>query len=127
MYDKATMDGSAYEASIKLTSFMESRIINYENADGVTVRGVFIPLEANNLKEYKSNVVIAKAFINPSTVANSYGWTHYIQMKGEKSFVQRIKDLGYKGMPILGNLRKTKFAPKYVNNQAEKVKVSDYE
>lgn len=106
---------------------MDARIINFENADGVTVRGVFIPLDANNLKEYKTGVVFAKAFVNPSNVSNSYGWTHYLQMKGEKSFVERIKELGYKGMPIIGNMKRCNTTKVFRDDIKKPVKVSDYE
>lgn len=96
---------------LKLTNFFGARIIWNEDLDGHNEVGVFIPIDKNSLYKDKYNNVYAYAFMNRTSVANEEGWTHYLQLKAQKSLVDKMNELGYK-MPYLGNVRPASYVIK---------------
>ena len=57
-----------YTMRFNLTGFLGSRVIESENSDGVIERGVFIPIEQNDLyTDPLSRNIMFEAFVNAKT------------------------------------------------------------
>lgn len=113
-----------------LTSFLGARVDEVMDENGNMERCVCIPLDRNNLREGKTGKVSAYAFVNKSQNANQYGWTHYLKLKLDPNFVERINGLGY-DVPYVGNLKPSNYIVFKKNYEeglkAKSVKVKDYE
>lgn len=93
-----------YTMRFNLTGFLGSRVIESENSDGVPERGVFIPIEQNDLYiDPLSRNIMFEAFVNAKTYNNGDNKSHYIKLKPSKEHAERLKSLGYK-LPYLGSL-----------------------
>ena len=117
----------------RLTNFYDSEVIEIDNKDGVPVKGVFIPLGANDLKETSGGNVDAFFFINSSMIASSRGWTHFFVPARSKEYYYKMKELGYK-LPVLGQMKGYKGfkfegdkSSSVEEKEIRKVKASDYE
>lgn len=95
---------------IKLTGFFDAHVTEGEDLDGNIVKGVFIPLDKNNLHINRYKEVNAWFYVNKTNVASIEEWTHYVQMKSSKDFMNKMAELGYK-MPKMGNLKPSNFTP----------------
>ena len=119
------IDKSQYTLSIILTKFFDAEVIEREDDYGNIEKGVFIPLDRNDLKLWNGHVY-ATFFVNKSYHPKNPRATHYLTLYASKRFVKKMNDLGRK-MPFMGYLfdsyhRVTKNIP-----TTEYVKVSDYE
>lgn len=97
-----------YMMNLKLTNFIGSKVIMVENADGIEEKGVFIPLDMNDLKVTDKGHVYANAFVSEKKTNTLDDNSHYIKQKASKAHVKMITELGYK-MPYLGSLRPSKY------------------
>jgi hypothetical protein len=90
-------------ANIRLTGFLESRIIEDETNDGRRQKGVFIPLEINGLKLYHDKSVYAPLYVMQRRVPHK-GVTHYLRQKVSKDHLEDLKELGHE-LCYLGDMR----------------------
>jgi len=97
-----------YMMNLKITNFLGSKIISVENADGVEEKGVFIPLDMNDLKVTDKGHVYVNAFVTEKMTNTRDDNSHYIKQKVSKAHVNYIKDLGYE-TPYLGSLRQSNY------------------
>lgn len=113
-----------------LTNFLGARVDEVMNEEGNMERCVCIPLDRNNLHEGRTGKVSAYAFVNKTQNANQYGWTHYLKLKFNPNFANKVKELGY-DIPYVGNLKPSNyviFKNAYEEGLKPKVvKVEDYE
>lgn len=119
------MEKTNYCASIALTKFFDAEVIERENDEGNLEKGVFIPLDKNDLKVWKGHVY-STFFINKCYHPKNPRATHYMTLYASKRFVQKMNSLGRK-MPFMGTVydsyhRVTKNIP-----ETQYVKMSDYE
>jgi hypothetical protein len=94
---------SHYLGNIRLTGFLESRIIEDETNDGRRQKGVFIPLEINGLKLYHDMSVYAPVYIMQRRIPHK-GTTHYIRQKVSKDHLRQLEELGIE-LSYLGDMR----------------------
>ena len=115
---------------LKLSSFLNSRVIDVEDDDGVREKGIFIPIEINNLFLSTRNTVIAWMFATKKFSCPIDDMTHYLKLKVSKTHVDKLKRLGFEP-PYLGGMRKTNiytgYQMKYKKKEPKRVKIQDYE
>lgn len=115
---------------IKLTNFINSRIIDQDNGDGHIEKGLFIPLEINGLSKTSMNQVFAFGFVNPKMHDTGDGYEYYIKQMLSKDIMRKQFELGYTP-PYLGNMRKTNYKQNYKDIMfkfsEKRVKQEDYE
>lgn len=113
-----------------LTNFLGARLDEVMDEEGNMEKCVCIPIDRNNLRVSTNGKVSAYAFVNKTRNANQYGWTHYLKLKLNPNFVQKINSLGYDA-PYVGNLKPANyiiFKKAYEEGLKPKVvKVEDYE
>ena len=114
-----------YLMKIKLSSYINSRVVEMENDDGVMEKGLFIPLEINNLFLSTRNTVISWVFATEKQRQAIDGLSHYLKMKVDKAHLDKLKSLGYEP-PYLGGMKRTYIATNYQRkkNQEKTKKVS---
>lgn len=97
---------SNYILAFKLTGLVGARIIEEENADGVMERGVFIPMEINNLMETEKHNVFVYGLVTELDKATANGGqSHYISQSTSPDHIQHLADMGYR-IPYLGFMRR---------------------
>ena len=103
-----------YTLRFNLTGFIDSRVIEVENADGNIERGVFIPIERNALYEDdRTKHVLCEAFVNAKASSPYDAKTHYLKQKTSIAHVAKLNDQGYK-IPTLGSMwLNTKYGPSF--------------
>lgn len=103
-----------YIMRFNLTGLIGSRVIESENSDGVIEKGVFIPIEPNDLYvDPLSKHVLCEAFVNSRAYNIDNNKSHYIKMKPSKEHAEKLKSLGYK-LPYLGSMWINKsYAPSF--------------
>lgn len=117
-----------YIGRIRLTNFIGSQIIEREDEDGVMVKGVFIPMDKNDLREYGKGCVDAVFYISESTIATVCNWSHYFHLKASKAFIEMMKSHGYKHLPYIGNMKPSGYFNKYKSKKdPQRVKMTEYE
>lgn len=94
-----------YFLKLKLTNYINARIVEIENDDGIMEKGVFIPIDINGLYVTKDKSVYSTAFATQKTVMGTHISTHYIRHKMTKEQVEKLKEYGYTP-PYIGNLRR---------------------
>ena len=99
-------------AKIVLTNFIGSKVIEVEDDYGRPQKGVFIPLDMNDLRVTFKGKVNCYAFVTKTVCPEQYGWSHFLKLKARPDFCKKLKELGY-DTPYLGNF-------KYQNNIAYK-------
>lgn len=118
-----------YEMRIKLSNFIDSRIAEMEDDNGIMEKGIFIPIEKNALYVNEYNNVYFSAFVTERISNTGDNATHYIKQKTNKSHVERLNELGYKA-PNLGSMWEKNYNPRFqngvgVNNGNRKVKIDN--
>lgn len=111
----------------KLTNFFGAFVKEVEGLDGEMEECVCIPLEKNNLKKGNNNAVNAYCFVNKTNVVGLDGWTHYLQLKLASYFVEKMRNLGYKKMPYMGNMKANNYIVYNDTYKQKFVNVKDYE
>lgn len=101
-----------YEAKLKLSNFIDSRIMELEDNDGNLEDCLVIPIEKNGLVVSKTNNVYCTAFVNEKTYDTADGYSFYIKQKTNPAHVAKLDSLGYK-TPYLGYMKRSTFAPKF--------------
>lgn len=117
-----------YILRLTLTNFVCSRVIDIENEDGVSERGVFIPLDINGLHVTDRGNVSSHFFVTERMRTAIDGGTHYVKMKINKDALNRMNELGYEN-PYVGDMRPTSIKPSYQSEFSKtggRVKSSDY-
>lgn len=103
---------NGYVAKLKLSNYINSRVVDLENDDGEIEKGIFIPIEINGLFLSPRNQVISWLFLNEKLHDTGDGYSHYLRMKSDKKHVEYINSLGY-NVPYLGLMRRNIFQTKY--------------
>lgn len=101
-----------YEATLRLTSFIDARVQELEDSNGNMEECVVIPLEKNGLRFTNKNHVACKLFVTERMSPSKYGETHYIKMKTNKEHVAKMDSLGYTN-PYLGEMHPTHYHKKF--------------
>ena len=85
-----------YVLKFCLTNFFGSTIIEHEDGDGDMCKGVFIPIDKNDLRLGMKNTVNAYCFVNKTMIAGKKydWWSHYLKLKVSKNFANKLKSLG---------------------------------
>ena len=93
-----------YYISLKLSHFIDARVIEAENADGVMEEGVFIPIKKNGIRKRKTciSVGLFASEVKRNTFTNSHCIRPYWG-KG-KEWWKQLSQHGYYPQ-ILGNMR----------------------
>lgn len=101
-----------YTMNINLSKFIDARIIENEDNNGVSELGIFIPIAKNCLTQYRGNVYF-NAFVTEKMYDTGDNKSHYIKQKVTKEHIKKLNDLGYES-PFLGSLRVEKrYAPSF--------------
>lgn len=101
-----------YLAKIKLSNYINSRVIEVENDDGEREKGIFIPIDINGLFLTPRNQVISWMFVNEKLNETGDGFSHYLKMKTNSKHLDYINALGYT-TPYIGVMRSCSFSTKY--------------
>lgn len=115
-----------YVLKVVLSNFLGARYADVENENGDLEECICIPLERNNLKKNRRNQVSAYMFMTQTQVANMFGWTHYLKMKVDPTFLKKMDDMGIKN-PYLGNAKDSNYVVYSNEYKAKFVKAEDYE
>lgn len=95
-----------YSGSIALSK-LKSVIISRKGKSGNDVRGIFIPIDVNHLKEGNDGAVYMALSVITKTPQDNYGQNGFIAQKGNKKWSecsdQEKEEL--KSLPILGNIK----------------------
>ena len=111
-----------YVAKLKLSNFLGSKVIDYENDEtGEFEKGIFIPLDLNGLFLTPRNQVIAWAFVNEKLHDTGDGFSHYLKLKTDKHHIKLLNELGYEA-PYLGSMKTSTF---FTQSQAKYEGLSD--
>lgn len=97
--------------SLKLTAFINSKVIERIDEDGNLVRGVFIPIEVNELYESpKTKHIYCTAFINYDDRRYFKKVTHILTQHFTRAHLEKVKALGvdYKHLGYLYDTRNNK-------------------
>lgn len=111
-----------------LTNFIGSRVIDFENEDGISEKGVFIPFDMNGLHETERGNVAAHFFVTERMTATRDGSSHYVKLKMPKESLDRINNLGFE-TPFVGSMRPSSIKPSYqldYEKGAGKVRIKEY-
>lgn len=101
-----------YTMNINLSKFIDSRIIENEDSNGVSELGIFIPIQKNNLTQYRGSVYF-NAFVTEKMYDTGDNKSHYIKQKVTKEHIKKLNELGYES-PYLGSLKVEKrYFPKF--------------
>lgn len=118
-----------YEMRLKLTKFIDSRIIENEDSNGVYERGVFIPIDKNCLYETEQGDILLSAFVTENMImpnSNRQPVSHIVKQKISKNHLQKLKDLGYKGSLLLGTMWvQNKTYMSYQQTSGQRVKIEE--
>ena len=102
---KQSTNGENYVLKFMLTKLFGARIIEAEDEEGHLEKGVFIPLDRNDLRVDPNGNVSVYGFVSKCFTSNKFDyWTHYIKLKATNNFVRKMNNMGYK-MPYLGNMK----------------------
>ena len=117
-----------YTMRMVLTNFIGSRVIDFENEDGISEKGVFIPFDMNGLHETERGNVAAHFFVTERMTATRDGSSHYVKLKMPKESLDRINNLGFE-TPFVGSMRPSSIKPSYqldYEKGAGKVRIKEY-
>lgn len=118
-----------YELVMKISNFIDTRIMDLEDNDGNTEKCLVIPLEKNGMNVSSNNHVYCKFFVNERTYGEGKA-THYLRVKLSKKVVAKLEALGYK-TPYMGLMFRSIFKTSYQdpnyyrNNSIDRVKNID--
>lgn len=101
-----------YELRVKLSNFIDSRIIEQEDDNGVTEKGIFIPIEKNALYVNDHKCVYFSAFVTEKMSNTGDNATHYVKQKTNKQHLAMLDSLGYK-TPNLGSMYASSYKPRF--------------
>lgn len=93
-----------YMISLNLTSFNGARIEVFEDSDGIEERGVFIPLQFNNMLETNGRVYTAM-FVQPMSSTDEKGFTHYIMLWNVDALESQLKERGIPRYKFVGKMK----------------------
>ena len=117
-----------YTMRMVLTNFIGSRVIDFENEDGISEKGVFIPFDMNGLHETERGNVAAHFFVTERMTATRDGSSHYVKLKMPKESLDRINNLGFE-TPFVGSMRPSSIKPSYQLDYEKgvgKVRIKEY-
>lgn len=121
-----------YEMRVKLSNFIDSRIIEQEDDNGVREKGIFIPIDKNALYVNDHNCVFFSAFVTEKIANTGDSASHYLKQKTNKQHVAMLDSLGYK-TPNLGSMWEKNYRPRFQNKQNSdyrgnaRVKMNNYD
>lgn len=101
-----------YELLIKLSNFVDARLMDIEDNDGVMERCLVIPIEKNSLIVTRFKTVYCEAYATEKTFACSDNNTHYLRQKLNKASREKLERLGYKP-PYMGSMKPSRYKPLY--------------
>jgi hypothetical protein len=105
-------DEKNYEALLKLSNFIDARLMDIEDNDGVMEQCLVIPIEKNSLVVTRYKTVYCDMYVSEKTFGCSDDNTHYLRQKLTKANREKLNKLGYKA-PYLGSMKPSKYKPLY--------------
>lgn len=102
------MGTTNYIAHLKLTNFIDARVMELEDNDGNFEQCVVIPIEKNALRVTDKNNVYCDMFVNSKTYDTGDNLTHFFKLKTTHEHVAKLDELGYK-TPYLGGMAISKY------------------
>lgn len=124
--DSGKKQWANYVIKLCLTKFLGARVADVENENGDIETCVCIPMDRNNLKKNPNGHVSVYMFMMKTNKANVFGWTHFLKMKLDPTFIRRINDLGIEN-PFLGNAKLKSYVAFKEAYEKQLVKAKDYE
>lgn len=95
-----------YEASLKLTNFIDAAVKELEDNDGNREMCLVIPLEKNGLNVSCNGHVYCNMFVNEKTYETGDNNSYYFKQKTDRNHLAKMDSLGYK-TPYLGVMHRT--------------------
>lgn len=105
-----------YEMRVKLSNFIDSRIVELEDDNGVMEKGIFIPIDKNALYVNEHKNVYFSAFVTEKMSNTGDNASHYLKQKTNKEHIKFLNDLGYKA-PHLGSMWEKNYNPKFQDSR----------
>lgn len=103
-----------YELVMKISNFIDTRVVDLEDNDGNIEQCIVVPLEKNGMRVSNNNNVYCKFFVNERTYGDGTA-THYLRVKTNKKLVAKLADLGYQ-TPYMGLMFPSNFKTSYQSN-----------
>lgn len=94
--------------TINLTKFHGARIVEEYDEDDHLERGIFIPIDRNELFVDKNKHVLLYGYVNKNHKFQDEE-SYQILHSTSRNFYEKMKELGY-GRLVIGNIRKSKKA-----------------
>lgn len=117
-----------YTCKIKLSKYLDARIIELDNDEtGKKERGIFIPIDINELFVTKDNQVISKTLVYRRYYTGD-GNSHHIKPLFSKTHRDYIESLGFSS-PFLATMRPTNMLDKFQSTSKKQstIKKIDYQ
>lgn len=109
---------------LRLSSFLDARIIEVENdATRMQEKGLFIPIDINELYVTKTNMVYANALVYKRNYIGD-GNSHHIKPKYSKKHRDYLETLGY-DVPYIATMKPTVFCGGCKKYKKEQTKEED--
>lgn len=93
---------------IKLSNYINSRVIDIENDDGVLEKGIFIPIDLNGLFVSQRNEVVSWVLALKRTFPAMDSFTHNLKITFNREQLNWLTNMGYKS-PTIGALKEKKY------------------
>lgn len=108
-----------YCMTINLTAFIGSKVIEVEDENGIPEKGVFIPIDKNELYQSHGRVFFG-AFVTEKTYNTGDNKSHFVKQRVTGDHIKKLASLGYK-CPYLGSLYPTSFTPNFQLDPSRKL------
>jgi hypothetical protein len=113
-----------YLCRLKLSSFLDARVVELDNEDtDVPERGIFIPIDKNELRVTKNNNVVLNLLVYHRNYTGD-GNTHHMKPIFSKEYRSKLKELGYE-VPYVATMKPTHILDKYTRIFKAKNKVKE--
>lgn len=121
----------SYVVSTNLLKMKNACVIHLESKKtGVTKRGIFIPIEENDLYESIDEALKTKGvFLSQNAwllkTKGQYGDTHLLKQNFSKEFREKLTEEELNSMPILGNMKPIEKTKDVSNSNVPQVSASE--
>lgn len=121
----------SYVVSTNLLKMKNACVIHLESKKtGVTKRGIFIPIEENDLYESIDEALKPKGvFLSqnawPLKTKGQYGGTHLLKQNFSTEFREKLTEEELNSMPILGNMKPIEKTKDVSNSNVPQVSASE--
>lgn len=89
--------------NMNLTHFLGAQVRELENDNGRIEKYVCIPMNINNIKQFKNDAYINLTMFESNRPLDN-GWTHAVSVYMPKDMIDKLKQQGYKP-PFIGKAK----------------------